>query len=91
MIVIESQVIDICVVVIQEMIMKILFFGDVVGCVGWMVVEIQFFKLCEVWGFDFVVVNGENVICGVGLNGDYVKVMLNVGVDVIMLGDYVFD
>lgn len=46
--------------------MKILFLGDVVGCVGWVVLIEYFLWLCKDWCLDFVVVNGENVSNGMG-------------------------
>lgn len=71
--------------------MWILYFGDVMGCVGWCVIMDGFLLLKQWLGVDFIVVNGENVLGGMGLMVGYVKLLLEVGVDCIMLGDYVFD
>jgi len=43
------------------------------------------------WRLDFVVVNGENATSGMGLSGSHAKELLEVGADVITLGDHAFD
>lgn len=71
--------------------MNILFLGDLVGWVGCIVViEILLF-LVEDYQLDFVVVNGENVVFGFGIIEIIFQDVLDVGVDVVMIGNYVWD
>jgi metallophosphoesterase (TIGR00282 family) len=71
--------------------MKLLFLGDVVGRSGRAAVTSRLPGLREVWGLDFVVVNGENASQGAGLTGEHAKELLAAGADCLTLGDHAFD
>ena len=48
-------------------------------------------KLIEDFGFDFVVVNGENASHGRGLTEGHFRSIMDAGADVVTLGDHAFD
>ncbi len=47
--------------------------------------------LIEEYGFDFVIVNGENASSGRGLNKTHFRGLVEAGADVVTLGDHAFD
>ena len=70
--------------------MKILMIGDVYGAMGR---KILFDKLPEIRalkGINFVVVNGENIAHGSGINESYYKELLLHHVNVVTLGNHAF-
>lgn len=70
--------------------MKILMIGDVYGAMGR---KILFDKLPEIRalkGINFVVVNGENIAHGSGINESYYKELLSHHVNVVTLGNHAF-
>ena len=71
--------------------MKLLFIGDIVGKPGREIVAALVPKLRVERGIDFVVANGENAAAGAGITGSICKSLLEAGVDVITLGDHVWD
>ncbi|HHG90082.1 MAG TPA: TIGR00282 family metallophosphoesterase [Devosia sp.] len=71
--------------------MKILFLGDVMGRAGRDIVARRLPGLIEEYGFDFVVVNGENASHGRGLTQAHFNVLKDAGADVVTLGDHAFD
>lgn len=71
--------------------MKILFCGDVVGKSGRAVVNRRVPELKEKYSIDFVVINGENAAHGFGLTPKLFQGFLNIGADVITLGNHSFD
>ena len=71
--------------------MKLLFIGDIVGKPGREIVGAVIPALRMQRGVDFVVANGENAAAGAGITGSLCKVLLESGVDVITLGDHVWD
>lgn len=71
--------------------MRILFLGDVMGRAGRDAVSAQLPGLIERFGFDFVVVNGENATHGRGLNEGHFNSLKDAGADVVTLGDHAFD
>ena len=71
--------------------MKILFCGDVVGKSGRAVVNRRVSELKEKYSIDFVVINGENAAHGFGLTPKLFQGFLNIGADVITLGNHSFD
>jgi 2',3'-cyclic-nucleotide 2'-phosphodiesterase len=70
---------------------KLLFIGDIVGRPGREIVKNQVAKLREAENIDFVVADGENAASGSGITGAIVRELLDAGVDVITLGDHVWD
>ena len=71
--------------------MKILFLGDVMGRAGRDIVAQRLPGLIEEYGFDFVVVNGENASHGRGLTEPHFNVLKEAGADIVTLGDHAFD
>jgi len=71
--------------------MKFLFIGDIVGKPGREIVAALVPGLRAARGLDFVIANGENAAAGAGITGSLCKLLLESGVDVITLGDHVWD
>ncbi len=71
--------------------MKFLFIGDVVGKSGREIVSAIVPKLRAERGLDFVIANGENAAAGAGITASLCKALLGAGVDVVTLGDHVWD
>jgi len=71
--------------------MKLLFIGDIVGRPGREIVSALTPRLRAERKLDFIVANGENAAAGAGITGALCKVILEAGVDVITLGDHVWD
>ena len=70
--------------------MKLLFVGDVVGAPGRRALAALLPELRRTHEPDWVVVNGENASGGVGLNARNAQDILDLGVDVITLGNHAF-
>ena len=68
--------------------MKLLFLGDVVGRAGRDAVTERLPGLIADYGFDFVVVNGENASHGRGLTEGHYNELRAAGADVVTLGDH---
>lgn len=71
--------------------MRLLFLGDVVGRSGRDAVSERLPGLIQTYGFDFVVVNGENASHGRGLTEGHFDDLKSAGADVVTLGDHAFD
>ena len=71
--------------------MRLLFLGDVVGRAGRDAVTERLPGLIARYGFDFVVVNGENASHGRGLTEGHFDELRAAGADVVTLGDHAFD
>ena len=71
--------------------MKLLFIGDIVGKPGRDLVAALVPKVRAERGIDFVIANGENAAAGAGITGAICRTLLEAGVDVITLGDHVWD
>lgn len=71
--------------------MKFLFLGDVVGRSGRDAVSERLPGIIAEYGFDFVVVNGENASHGRGLTEPHFNAIRNAGADIVTLGDHAFD
>ncbi len=71
--------------------LKILFFGDIVGAPG----RTAFMRILPVlkerYGADFVIANGENAASGRGITPGLAQELLSAGVDVVTTGDHVWD
>lgn len=68
--------------------MRILFFGDIVGDNGRLVVIKNIDALIEKYRIDFVIANGENVSGGKGLIQSHYMSLLAAGVDCVTLGNH---
>ncbi|MGB3025278.1 TIGR00282 family metallophosphoesterase [Paradevosia shaoguanensis] len=71
--------------------MKLLFLGDVVGRSGRDAVSERLPGIIDRYGFDFVVVNGENASHGRGLTESHFNGIRDAGADIVTLGDHAFD
>lgn len=71
--------------------MKILFIGDIVGKPGRQAVQQIVPGLVEEHQLDFVIANGENSAGGAGLTPETAEELYGAGVDVITMGDHVWD
>ena len=71
--------------------MRLLFLGDVMGRAGRDAIASKLPALIEEYGFDFVVVNGENASHGRGLTEGHFHNIVDAGADVVTLGDHAFD
>lgn len=71
--------------------MRFLFIGDTVGKTGRRAVSTLLPKLKQELGVEFVVLNGENLAHGNGINQKVFDEMIQAGVDVITSGNHVFD
>ena len=72
-------------------VISILFLGDIVGRPGRELVTKQIPALREQWQLDFVIANAENTAAGAGITGTIARDLLANGVDVVTLGDHVWD
>jgi metallophosphoesterase (TIGR00282 family) len=70
---------------------KLLFIGDIDARVGRAAVEKILPSLQSELGLDFVVANGENATHGIGLSRTHAEELLNLGIDLLTLGDHAFD
>ena len=71
--------------------MRFLFLGDVVGRSGRDAISERLPQIIETYGFDFVVVNGENASHGRGLTESHFHGIRDAGADIVTLGDHAFD
>jgi len=71
--------------------MKLLFIGDIVGRPGRELVAALVPEVRAERGVDFVIANGENAAAGAGITGPICSSLLAAGVDVVTLGDHVWD
>src|SRR5215207_2898501 len=69
---------------------KLLFVGDVVGAPGRRTLAALLPELRRRHEPDYVVVNGENASGGIGLNARNAQELLDLGVDVITLGNHAY-
>ncbi len=71
--------------------MKILYIGDVVGKPGRRILHRKLAELRKGLGIDFVVANAENAADGYGLTPAIADDLASSGVDLITLGDHLWD
>ncbi len=71
--------------------MKVLYFGDVYARPGREAVKIAMRKLIPLHAIDFVVLNGENVTHGYGIQPEMADELFAMGVDVITTGNHAWD
>src|SRR2546423_6481451 len=74
-----------------DIMLKLLFIGDIVGRPGRDIVADRVRRLRSEHEIDFVIANGENAAAGAGITGSIAKSILESGVDAITLGDHVWD
>ncbi|SFV27041.1 hypothetical protein SAMN05216456_0183 [Devosia crocina] len=71
--------------------MRFLFLGDVMGRAGRDAISERLPGLVSNYGFDFVVINGENASHGRGLTEPHFRALRDAGADIVTLGDHAFD
>ena len=71
--------------------MKFLFLGDVVGRTGRDAITERLPGIIAEYGFDFVVINGENASHGRGLTEQHFRDLRDAGADAVTLGDHAWD
>lgn len=71
--------------------MRVLFLGDVVGKAGRDAISERLPGIITQYGFDFVVINGENASHGRGLTEPHFNDLKAAGADAVTLGDHAFD
>ena len=69
---------------------RILFFGDIVGQAGRNIVTSNISSLRESYKIDLVIANGENAAHGKGITEKIYKQLVGSGVDVITMGNHTF-
>src|SRR5690606_6000396 len=75
----------------NQVFMRILFLGDVVGRSGREAVVKHLPALKEQLKPDVTIVNGENAAHGIGITGDICKELYSVGADVITTGNHIWN
>jgi len=71
--------------------MRLLFVGDIVGRSGRTIVNERLPNLVRDWKLDLVVANAENSAGGFGISETIYRELLDVGIDVITLGNHAWD
>lgn len=71
--------------------MKVLFIGDIVGSIGRDAVEKYLPRLKKKYAVDVVIANGENAAAGRGITRSIYNDLLQMGVDVITMGNHTWD
>ncbi len=71
--------------------MRLLFLGDVVGRSGRDAITARLPGIISDYGFDFVVINGENASHGRGLTEPHFAELKAAGADAVTLGDHAWD
>jgi len=71
--------------------MRILFVGDIVGRSGRTIVYERLPNLVRDWKLDLVVANAENSAGGFGISETIYRELLDVGIDVVTLGNHAWD
>lgn len=70
--------------------MKILLIGDVFGISGRKILDYGIKKLRNSTNINFVIVNGENIAHGKGINEKYYRFLMEHNVNVVTLGNHAF-
>lgn len=71
--------------------LKILFIGDIVGKPGRTIIKSALPKLVSSHEIDFIIANGENAAGGFGITEQVANEIFNFGIDVITMGNHVWD
>jgi metallophosphoesterase (TIGR00282 family) len=71
--------------------LKVLFIGDIVGSIGRATVEKYLPRLKKKYEPDVVIANGENAAAGRGITRKIYHQLLQMGVDVITMGNHTWD
>ncbi|MBS4031313.1 MAG: TIGR00282 family metallophosphoesterase [Clostridiales bacterium] len=71
--------------------MRILMIGDVVGRPGRLCLRDMLPRIIENYRIDFIIANGENLASGTGFNEKTAQEVFTYGVDVLTMGNHVWD
>lgn len=71
--------------------MRVFFIGDIVGKPGRKILTENLPSIRERLGVDFVIANGENSAGGNGITKNMAEELYRAGIDVITLGDHIWD
>lgn len=71
--------------------MRILMIGDIVGRPGRKAAATLLPQIIREHKVDFVIANGENAAGGRGITGDVADELLRLGIDVITMGNHVWE
>ena len=71
--------------------MRILMIGDVVGRPGRLCLRDMLPRIKENYQIDFIIANGENLASGTGFNEKTAQEVFTYGVDVLTMGNHVWD
>ncbi len=71
--------------------MKLLFLGDIIGRPGRKIVKQLLPEIMKTEGADFVIVNGENMAGGIGINRKVMNDLLSAGVHLFTGGNHSFE
>jgi len=74
-----------------EVLMRILFIGDIVGSMGRDMLEDYLPRLRRKYDVDVVIANGENAAAGRGITKSIFQSLLHMGVDVVTMGNHTWD
>ena len=70
---------------------NVLFIGDIVGKVGYQIIEKFLRKFLDEYKIDICIANGENIANGKGISMDDAKNLFELGVNVITSGNHLWD
>ncbi|MCG8530383.1 MAG: TIGR00282 family metallophosphoesterase [Desulfovibrionales bacterium] len=70
--------------------MRILFFGDIVGKPGRLILRNRLAALKAEYTADLVIANGENASGGIGLSGDTMRELFSAGIDLLTSGNHIW-
>lgn len=70
--------------------MRILFFGDIVGKPGRLILRKRLPELREEYRADLIIANGENASGGIGLSGDTMRELFSSGIDILTSGNHIW-
>lgn len=71
--------------------MNILVVGDIVGRPGRRAIKELLIEIQKEYAVDFTIANGENAAGGRGINHEVMDVLLSSGIDVLTMGNHVWD
>ncbi len=74
-----------------EIIVRILFFGDIVGSPGRKAVAVMLPRWVATYQPDLVIANGENAAGGMGITPNVAAELLALGIQVLTLGNHTFN
>jgi calcineurin-like phosphoesterase len=71
--------------------MKFLIIGDIVGASGVNALKNHVPSIVKNEGIDFIIINGENISHGKGMNQNHYKWLMSLGANVITMGNHTWN